>query len=94
MVQLVIQEPGKRAVDSYFGEILLPVFAGVELNAAVRSDDYDDVGSNDSFKVGVLLGKGNRGTMVKFKLEKVSELQQWIRYMELQPLVRILQLTS
>ena len=58
---------GTRAVDSYFGEILLPVFAGVELNAAVRSDDYDDVGSNDSFKVGVLW-EGNRGTMVKFNV--------------------------
>ena len=58
---------GTRAVDSYFGEILLPVFAGVELNAAVRSDDYDDVGSNDSFKVGVLW-EGKRGTMVKFNV--------------------------
>ena len=58
---------GSRAVDSYFGEILIPVMAGIELNAAVRSDDYDDVGSNDSFKVGVLW-EGNRGTMVKFNV--------------------------
>ncbi len=58
---------GTRAVDSYFGEILIPVVAGVELNAAIRSDDYDDVGSNDSFKVGVLW-EGNRGTMVKFNV--------------------------
>jgi iron complex outermembrane receptor protein len=58
---------GTRAVDSYFGEILLPVMAGVELNAAIRSDDYDDVGSNDSFKVGVLW-EGKRGTMVKFNV--------------------------
>ena len=58
---------GTRAVDSYFAEILLPVITGLELNAAIRSDDYDDVGSNDSFKVGVLW-EGNRGTMVKFNV--------------------------
>ena len=58
---------GSRAVDSYFGEILIPVMSGLELNAAVRSDDYDDVGSADSFKVGVLW-EGERGTMVKFNV--------------------------
>ena len=55
---------GTRSVDSYFGEILFPVMAGLELNASFRSDDYDDVGANDSFKVGVLW-EGNRGTIVK-----------------------------
>ena len=34
---------------------------------AVRSDDYDDVGSADSFKVGVLW-EGAKGTMVKFNV--------------------------
>jgi len=58
---------GSRAVDSYFAEILLPIMTGLELNAAVRSDDYDDVGSADSFKIGVLW-EGNRGTMVKFNV--------------------------
>ena len=41
--------------------------AGLELNMAVRSDDYDDVGSADSFKVGVLW-EGDKGTMVKFNV--------------------------
>tara|TARA_B100000427_G_scaffold286207_1_gene260081 strand:- start:2206 stop:3387 length:1182 start_codon:yes stop_codon:yes gene_type:complete len=41
--------------------------SGLELNASVRSDDYDDVGSNDSFKVG-LLWEGNKGTTVKVNL--------------------------
>ena len=58
---------GSRAVNSYFGEILLPVMAGLELNAAIRSDDYDDVGKADSFKVGVLW-EGKKGTMVKFNV--------------------------
>ena len=58
---------GSRAVDSYFAEILLPIMTGLELNAAVRSDDYDDVGSADSFKVGVLW-EGDKGTMVKFNV--------------------------
>ena len=55
---------GTRAVDSYFGEVVFPVMSGLELNASVRSDDYDDVGSNDSFKVG-LLWEGNKGTTFK-----------------------------
>ncbi len=55
---------GSRSVDSYFAEILIPVATGLELNAAVRSDDYDDVGGNDSFKVGVLWA-GNKGTTIK-----------------------------
>ncbi len=55
---------GTRSVDSYFGEILIPIATGLELNAAVRSDDYDDVGGNDSYKVGVLWA-GNKGTTIK-----------------------------
>tara|TARA_B100000686_G_scaffold51068_1_gene54891 strand:- start:935 stop:3754 length:2820 start_codon:yes stop_codon:yes gene_type:complete len=58
---------GSRGVDSYFGEVIFPVMSGLELNASVRSDDYDDVGSNDSFKVG-LLWEGNKGTTVKVNL--------------------------
>ena len=55
---------GTRAVDSFYGEVLIPVMAGLELNASFRTDDYDDVGSNDSFKVGVLW-EGNKGTSIK-----------------------------
>ena len=55
---------GDRAVDSFFAEIIFPVMVGLELNASVRSDDYDDVGANDSFKVGVLW-EGKKGTTVK-----------------------------
>ena len=55
---------GTRAVDSFFGEALFPLMAGLELNASFRTDDYDDVGSNDSFKVGVLW-EGDKGTSIK-----------------------------
>ena len=55
---------GSRAVDSFFGEIIFPVLSGLELNASFRSDDYDDVGSADSFKAGVLYAT-DKGLTVK-----------------------------
>ena len=55
---------GDRAVDSYFGEIIFPVMNGLEVNASFRADDYDDVGSSDSFKVGILYETA-KGTSVK-----------------------------
>tara|TARA_B100001123_G_scaffold408826_1_gene502347 strand:- start:436 stop:3255 length:2820 start_codon:yes stop_codon:yes gene_type:complete len=55
---------GDRGVDAFFGEILFPVMANLEITASFRSDDYDDVGSNDSIKVGVLW-EGDRGTSLK-----------------------------
>ena len=38
--------------------------SGLELNASFRSDDYDDVGSNDSFKAGILYAT-DKGLTVK-----------------------------
>lgn len=44
---------GDRDATAVFGEIVLPVLEGLEINAAVRYDDYSDVGSEVSPKVSV-----------------------------------------
>lgn len=56
---------GTRNVDSFFGEAVFPVMAGLEINASVRTDDYSDVGSSESFKFGVLWDGFLTGTTMK-----------------------------
>ncbi len=55
---------GYREVDSFFGEVLFPVMDNLEITASVRTDDYSDVGSADSFKLGALWSP-MAGTTVK-----------------------------
>ena len=45
---------GYRDVDSFFGEAIFPIAPGLELNVSFRTDDYSDVGSADSNKIGIL----------------------------------------
>ena len=45
---------GYREIDSFFGEVLMPVMDNLEVTASFRSDDYSDVGEADSFKLGAL----------------------------------------
>lgn len=40
-----------RDIKSFFAEVVAPVIKGLELNAAVRQDRYNDVGSADTYKV-------------------------------------------
>ncbi len=56
---------GYREIDSIFAEVLLPVMDNLEVTASFRSDDYNDVGSADSFKLGALWVPMD-GTTVKF----------------------------
>ena len=56
---------GYREIDSIFAEVLLPVMDNLEVTASFRSDDYSDVGSADSFKLGALWVPMD-GTTVKF----------------------------
>jgi len=42
-----------RSVKAFFGEINIPVITGLELNAAARYDDYENVGSKTTPKVGL-----------------------------------------
>ena len=44
---------GDRKRSAVFGEIALPVLDNLEINAAVRHDDYDDFGTNTSPSVSV-----------------------------------------
>lgn len=55
---------GYREVDSMFVEVLLPIMDNLEVTASFRSDDYNDVGSADSFKLGALWAPMD-GTTVK-----------------------------
>lgn len=43
----------ERDIKSAFAEVVAPVMKGLELNAAVRRDDYNDVGSADTYKASV-----------------------------------------
>ncbi|MBL8550339.1 MAG: TonB-dependent receptor, partial [Hyphomonadaceae bacterium] len=54
--------PGKRHVDSYYGELLVPIVGpenaiplvhSLDFNIAGRVDDYDDVGKTENPKYGV-----------------------------------------
>lgn len=42
-----------RDIKSAFAEVVAPVIKGLELNAAIRRDDYNDVGSADTYKASV-----------------------------------------
>ena len=44
---------GQRNVSAIYAEVLAPVWKGVELTGALRYDDFTDVGSNWTPKVGV-----------------------------------------
>jgi iron complex outermembrane receptor protein len=42
-----------RSVKAFFGEVSVPILRGLELNAAARFDDYENVGSKTTPKVGL-----------------------------------------
>ncbi len=42
-----------RSVDSFYGEILLPVIDGLDVTAAIRHDKYSDVGNTTNPQFGV-----------------------------------------
>jgi len=44
---------GDRQRSAYFAEVSVPLLDNLEINAAVRNDDYDDFGSNTSPSVSV-----------------------------------------
>jgi iron complex outermembrane recepter protein len=44
---------GERDIFATYGEVLLPVFKQLEINAALRYDDYSDAGRQTTPKVGV-----------------------------------------
>jgi len=46
---------GSRSVDAYSVEAIIPIIDGVEIDAAVRYDDYSDFGSATSPRVGAVV---------------------------------------
>ncbi len=62
----------KRDIDSFYGEVLVPVFGSgnamtglqsLDLRAAVRYDDYSDVGSTDNWQYGIGWGPTDQITL-------------------------------
>lgn len=48
-----LSKNGSRNIKAVFGELSVPVLKGLDIQAAVRYDDYNDVGSTTNPKVGV-----------------------------------------
>lgn len=68
-----------RNIKSAFGELVAPVFKGLELNAGIRHDDYNDVGNADTYKLSArfqpvrsVLVRGSMGS--GFRAPSLSEL--------------------
>lgn len=70
---------GNREVDAAFGELILPVTDWVEIQSAIRWEDYSDFGSTTNPKIGVLVKPNDdlriRGTWSEsFRAPSLAEL--------------------